>query len=52
MDTYYMGIHIINSVSFDAQLPRDKHAAIDKVNSLISQTNETILNSVPERHSI
>ncbi|TKG91473.1 radical SAM protein [Puteibacter caeruleilacunae] len=50
--TYYMGIHVINTVSFDAQLPRDKKAAIDRVNYVISDTDETVLDSVPIRHSI
>ena len=50
--TYYMGIHIINSVSFDAELPKDKQGAIDRVNHAISNTNKAILDSVPERHSI
>jgi radical SAM superfamily enzyme YgiQ (UPF0313 family) len=50
--TYYMGIHIINSVSFDAKLPNDKQGAIDRVNHAISNMDEAILDSVPERHSI
>ena len=45
-------IHIINSVSFDAELPKGKQGAIDRVNHAISNTNEAILDSVPERHSI
>ena len=50
--TYYMGIHIINTVSFDAQLPRDKQAAIDRVDYVISDTDDAALDSVPARHSI
>jgi dimeric dUTPase (all-alpha-NTP-PPase superfamily) len=52
VDTYYMGIHIINSVSFDAELPNEKQAAIDRLNDAISNTDEAVLNSVPERHTI
>ena len=52
VNTYYMGIHIINSVSFDAQLPKEKQAAIDKIDYIISSTDEASLNSVPKRHSI
>lgn len=50
--TYYMGIHIINSVSFDAELPKDKQGAIDRITQTLSNTDEEILDSVPERHSI
>lgn len=50
--TYYMGIHIINSVSFDAQLPKDKQLALDRVNYQIMNTKEEVLSSVPERHTI
>lgn len=52
VDTYYMGIHIINSVSFDAELPNEKQAAIDRLNDAISNTDEAVLNSVPKRHTI
>lgn len=52
VDTYYMGIHIINSVSFDAKLPKEKQAAIDRIDSIISDMDEALLNSVPERHTI
>lgn len=50
--TYYMGIHVINSLSFDAELPRDKQKAIDRINHALATTDEAILDSVPERHSI
>jgi radical SAM superfamily enzyme YgiQ (UPF0313 family) len=50
--THYMGIHIINSVGFDAELPNDRQGAIDRVNHAISNMDEAILDSVPERHSI
>ncbi|MCG8580522.1 MAG: radical SAM protein [Bacteroidales bacterium] len=50
--TYYMGIHVINTVSFDAKLPNDKQAAIDRINYYMSKTGNASLDSVPERHSI
>ena len=50
--TYYMGIHVINSLSFDAELPKGKQSAIDKVNQALLNTEKTVLDSVPERHSI
>lgn len=52
VETYYMGIHIINTVSFDAKLPKEKQAAIDRVNYVLSDMNEAVLNSVPVRHTI
>lgn len=50
--TYYMGIHVINSLSFDAELPKDKQGAIDRINHALSTTDEAKLDSVPVRHSI
>jgi len=50
--TYYMGIHVINSVSFDAELPKGKQGAIDRINYTLQNTEDKVLNSVPERHSI
>ena len=50
--TFYMGIHIINSVSFDAQLPKDKDAAVSRIRYVKSKTDEEILDSVPIRHAI
>lgn len=50
--TYYMGIHAINSVSFDAQLPKDKQGAIHRVQYAKENTSETDLNRVLDRHSI
>ncbi|WP_281615001.1 radical SAM protein [Flammeovirga sp. SubArs3] len=50
--TYYMGIHAINSVSFDAKLPQDKNAAINKLNYVLNTTDAARLNSVPVRHRI
>ena len=50
--TYYMGIHVINSVSFDAELPKDKHHAIERIRNVKNNTKEMVLDSVPLRHSI
>ena len=50
--TYYMGIHIINSVSFDAQLPKDKASAIARINYVLKNKEDSVLDSVPVRHSI
>lgn len=52
VQTYYMGIHIINTVSFDAKLPIEKQEAIGKIEYIINSTPESVLNSVPERHAI
>jgi radical SAM superfamily enzyme YgiQ (UPF0313 family) len=52
IDTYYMGIHIINSISFNAYLPKEKQAAITKIEQVISESSETVLSSIPQRHSI
>lgn len=52
IETAYMGIHGINTISFDAMLPRDKDQSIAKVNNAIKSLEHAFLNSVPERHSI
>lgn len=50
--TYYMGIHVINSLSFDTELPAGKQGAIDRINHALLHTDNAILDSVPKRHSI
>lgn len=50
--TYYMGIHAINSLSFDVELPQGKQGAIDRIDHALSNTDDSILDSVPVRHSI
>lgn len=50
--THYMGIHVINSLSFDTELPQGRQGAIDRINSALSHTDDAILDSVPVRHSI
>ncbi|MCZ4696400.1 radical SAM protein [Ancylomarina euxinus] len=50
--TYYMGIHVINTVSFDTQLPKGKLEATEKIKLVLNNTTKEVLNSVPERHSI
>ncbi len=52
ISTYYMGIHAINSVSFDAKLPKDKKAAIDRIKYALNNKSDAFLDSVPERHAI
>lgn len=52
VDTAYLGIHGINTVTFDASLPRDRENAIKMVDDAIKKLDDTFLNSVPERHSI
>lgn len=50
--TRYMGIHVINTLSFDALLPRDKQLAIDRVDYALANMDTSVLDSVPIRHSI
>lgn len=52
VDTAYLGIHGINTVTFDAMLPRDREKAIRMVDNAIEKLDDEFLNSVPERHSI
>jgi coproporphyrinogen III oxidase-like Fe-S oxidoreductase len=52
VDTAYLGIHGINTVTFDAVLPRDRENAIKMVNDAMEKLDDDFLNSVPERHSI
>ena len=49
---HYMGIHAINPVSFDAELPKDKQSAINRIRYVLNNTEESVLDSVPVRHSI
>lgn len=50
--TRYMGIHVINTLSFDAELPRDRQRAIDRVDYALVNMDTSVLDSVPVRHSI
>ena len=52
VETMYLGIHAINTVTFDAILPRDKQKAFKLVNSAIEKLDNEFLNSVPERQAI
>jgi len=52
VDTTYLGIHGINTIPFDAQLPRDRKNAVKMVDDAIERLDDEFLNSVPERHSI
>ncbi len=51
-ETTYLGIHGINTVTFDAHLPREREQAIARVQYALSRLDEAYLDSVPERHSI
>lgn len=52
IETEYLGIHGINTVTFDALLPRDKEESIRRVDAMIERLDNAYLSSVPERHSI
>ncbi len=52
IETEYLGIHGINTVTFDSLLPRDKEKSIKRVDSYIERLDDAYLNSIPERHSI
>lgn len=52
VDTAYLGIHGINTVTFDATLPKDREDAIKMVDNAMEKLDDEFLNSVPERHSI
>lgn len=52
VETAYLGIHGINTVTFDAMLPRDREKAVKMVNNAIGNLGDEFLNSVPERHAI
>lgn len=48
----YLGIHVINSISFDALLPRDREKSIKRIDDAIAKADKNYLNSVPKRHTI
>lgn len=52
VSTRYMGIHVINTLSFDAELPKDRQLAADRINYTLDNMSELDLDSVPVRHSI
>lgn len=52
VETAYLGIHGINTVMFDAMLPKDRENAVKMVDNAIEKLDDEFLNSVPERHSI
>ncbi len=51
-EVYYLGIHALNTVAFDAVLPKDKAKSIQRINDSIEKRNDEFLNCVSERHSI
>ncbi len=52
VESAYLGIHGINTVTFDAMLPRDRDKAIKKIDNAIETLDDEFLNSVPKRHAI
>ena len=52
IETAYMGIHGINTVAFDADVPQQRELAIKKIDDTMQRLNVDFLNSVPERFSI
>ena len=50
--TQYLGVHAINTVSFDIDLPKEKKLAMHKIDKAIERLDDDFLDSVPERHSI
>jgi radical SAM superfamily enzyme YgiQ (UPF0313 family) len=52
VESTYLGIHGINTVTFDAFLPEDREKAIKKIDDAIENLGDEFLNSVPKRHSI
>lgn len=49
---YYLGIHAINTVSFDAQLPKDRDKAIRAIDNAINTLDKEFLHGVQKRNSI
>jgi radical SAM superfamily enzyme YgiQ (UPF0313 family) len=52
VETKYMGIHGINTVAFDALLPKDKSGAIYRVENALQNLSSEYLNSIPLRKSV
>lgn len=52
VDTLYLGVHAINTVSYDARLPQDRQAAINHINEKIEKLDNDYLDSIPYRNSI
>ncbi len=52
VETFYMGIHSLNPVSFDAKLPEQKVAIIQKIDDMINRMDRSILESVQKRRSV
>ncbi|WP_372713401.1 radical SAM protein [Ilyobacter sp.] len=48
----YLGRHAINTIPFDAILPRDKKKAIEIINKTVERVGEDYLKSIPKRHTI
>lgn len=52
IETYYLGIHGINSISFDAKFPQDQEHSIGRIEHAMKNLDPNYLNSVPVRNSI
>lgn len=52
VESAYLGIHGINTVAFDALLPRDREKAVKLIDEALERFDDDFLNSVPERHAI
>ncbi len=52
VESAYLGIHSINTICFDAMLPRDREESVNKIKCAIENMDKNFLMSVPERHAI
>lgn len=52
VETSYLGLHAINTIKFDAELPKQREEALERINTKMQQLDESYLKSVPVRHSI
>ncbi|WP_297086697.1 radical SAM protein [uncultured Draconibacterium sp.] len=52
IETDYMGIHALNTVAFDAKFPRDKQAAVARIEHAMEHLSENYLSSIPKRNSV
>jgi radical SAM superfamily enzyme YgiQ (UPF0313 family) len=52
VETFYMGIHGLNPISFDAHLQKEKSQAIQRINNTIERMGDAYLKSVPLRKSV
>ncbi len=48
----YLGVHAINTVPFDARLPKQRIQALDVIDKVIDKLDDDYLDSIPQRNSI